>query len=99
MPASTPRAHDSVCANERLDDVLVAVRADRVMMAGQRCRFRRPQSEQVFAPKPRRGEHSRKPAIVRDNIVQLLGDRPRVELFAREHVDGWNAWGDELEAA
>lgn len=43
-------------------------------------------------------EHSRKPAIVRDKIVQLVGDLPRVELFARERVDGWDAWGREVDA-
>ena len=54
------------------------------------------QPQWVFAPKPGRGSHSRKPPVVRDNIVELLGDRPRVELFAREHPPGWNAWGDEI---
>lgn len=49
--------------------------------------------EQLRAPHP--GEHSAKPAIVRDRIVQLLGDVPRIELFARERVAGWDAWGLE----
>jgi N6-adenosine-specific RNA methylase IME4 len=48
----------------------------------------------------RRGEHSRKPAKVRSNIVELLGrQRSKVELFAREEFEGWNAFGDELRAA
>lgn len=42
------------------------------------------------------GIHSQKPSIVRDRIVQLMGDLPRIELFAREHTPGWDAWGDEL---
>ena len=42
------------------------------------------------------GRHSAKPPEVRDRIVQLLGDRPRVELFARETVDGWDSWGNEV---
>jgi N6-adenosine-specific RNA methylase IME4 len=42
-------------------------------------------------------EHSRKPDEVRDRIVELVGDIPRVELFAREKVDGWDAWGYEVE--
>ena len=42
-------------------------------------------------------EHSRKPDEVRDRIVQLLGDLPRLELFAREQAPGgWVAWGDEV---
>ncbi len=44
-----------------------------------------------------RAEHSRKPAVFRDLIVRLCGDRPRIELFARERVDGWDAWGVEEE--
>ena len=40
--------------------------------------------------------HSKKPDIVRDNIVDLVGDLPRIELFAREKVNGWDAWGDEV---
>lgn len=43
--------------------------------------------------------HSKKPAIVRDKIVDLMGDLPRVELFARERVAGWDAWGNEIETS
>lgn len=43
-----------------------------------------------------RGIHSRKPPEVRERIVELLGDVPRIELFARERVDGWDAWGNEV---
>ena len=41
-------------------------------------------------------EHSKKPSCTRDRIVSLLGDIPRIELFARQHVDGWDCWGDEV---
>lgn len=41
-------------------------------------------------------EHSRKPDEVRDRIVELMGDIPRIELFARQQVDGWDCWGDEV---
>lgn len=41
-------------------------------------------------------EHSRKPDEVRDRIVQLCGDVPRIELFARQSVDGWDCWGNEV---
>ena len=49
--------------------------------------------DQIIA-EPRR-EHSRKPDVVRDNLVKLFGDIPRIELFARETVDGWESWGNE----
>lgn len=45
---------------------------------------------------PRR-EHSRKPAAVRERIVQLVGDVPRVELFARHATAGWDVWGNETD--
>ena len=41
-------------------------------------------------------EHSRKPDCVRDRIVELCGDISRIEFFARQKVDGWDSWGDEL---
>lgn len=44
---------------------------------------------------PRR-EHSRKPDEVREKIVELFGDLPRIELFARQHAEGWNCWGNEV---
>ena len=46
---------------------------------------------------PRR-EHSRKPDEVRDKIVQLFGDLPRIELFARQKTKGWDAWGNEIKS-
>ena len=44
-----------------------------------------------------REEHSKKPDEVRNRIVELCGDIPRVELFARKNHDGWDAWGNEVE--
>ncbi len=41
-------------------------------------------------------EHSKKPDVVRDRIVELLGDLPRIELFARQKPDGWDVWGNEV---
>lgn len=41
-------------------------------------------------------EHSKKPAIVRDKITELVGDLPRIELFARQTSEGWDSWGDEV---
>lgn len=41
------------------------------------------------------GAHSEKPPVVRDRIVELLGDLPRLEMFARAVAPGWAAWGDE----
>lgn len=43
-----------------------------------------------------RGRHSEKPHEARDRIVSLLGDLPRVELFARHNVYGWDCWGNQV---
>jgi site-specific DNA-methyltransferase (adenine-specific) len=42
-------------------------------------------------------EHSRKPDEARERIVELLGDKPRIELFARQKAEGWDIWGNELK--
>jgi N6-adenosine-specific RNA methylase IME4 len=41
-------------------------------------------------------QHSKKPDIFRQKIVALMGDLPRVELFARQKAEGWDAWGNEV---
>ena len=41
--------------------------------------------------------HSKKPDEVRKRIVELMGDIPRIELFAREKPEGWDVWGNEVE--
>lgn len=53
-----------------------------------------------------RAEHSKKPDSIRNRIVELMGDIPRVELFARDdgqknlfgenRMDGWDTWGNEV---
>ena len=43
--------------------------------------------------------HSKKPDETREKIVELMGDLPRVELFARQRVPGWEAWGNEVESS
>ena len=41
-------------------------------------------------------QHSKKPDEARDKILALMGDLPRVELFARQKTPGWDAWGNEI---
>lgn len=43
-------------------------------------------------------EHSRKPDEIRDSIIKLCGDLPRIELFARVKTPGWDVWGNEVES-
>ena len=41
--------------------------------------------------------HSKKPDCIREQIVELCGDVPRIELFARERAPGWDAMGNEID--
>lgn len=40
--------------------------------------------------------HSEKPDCFHDLIVDLVGDVPRLELFARRPHPGWHVWGNEV---
>ena len=42
--------------------------------------------------------HSEKPQEARDKIIQLMGDLPRIELFARQKTEGWDVWGNEVKS-
>jgi N6-adenosine-specific RNA methylase IME4 len=41
-------------------------------------------------------EHSKKPDEVRNRIIELVGNLPRIELFARQEIEGWDCWGNEV---
>lgn len=70
------------------EDVLLAVR-------GRPKRAQANVRQFVDAPA---GRHSEKPAEVRLRLEQLMGDVPRIELFAREVPAGWDVWGNEVES-
>jgi N6-adenosine-specific RNA methylase IME4 len=40
-------------------------------------------------------EHSEKPDEARKRIIQLVGDLPRIELFARTKIHGWDTFGND----
>ena len=40
-------------------------------------------------------KHSKKPVEYRDLIIELCGDLPRLEMFARESAPGWDVFGNE----
>lgn len=54
-------------------------------------------SVRQFINAPRR-EHSRKPDEARDSLVELMGEVPRIELFARQKFEGWDVWGDAVDS-
>jgi len=55
-----------------------------------------------------RSNHSKKPDVVRREIVRLMGNLPRIELFARGEnlknligenpFEGWDVWGNEIRS-
>lgn len=48
----------------------------------------------IYAP-PRK--HSGKPLSFYEKVEASTGDlMPRIELFARERLEGWDSWGNEL---
>ena len=47
---------------------------------------------------PIQEEHSKKPDVVRDMIKELMGDLPRIELFATQRIEGWDCWGDKVDS-
>ena len=53
-------------------------------------------SQLIISPRER---HSKKPDIVRELAVSLVGDVPRIELFARETSPGWDVWGNEVDCS
>ena len=57
--------------------------------------WRQAKNIKQIVQEPRR-EHSRKPDCIRDRIVELCGDLPRIELFARQKTPGWDVWGNEI---
>lgn len=53
-----------------------------------------------------RGRHSEKPHEIRQRIIRLFGDLPRLELFARinpaepqsrKNLEGWDVFGNEVD--
>lgn len=42
-----------------------------------------------------RGRHSAKPDRIRQ-MIEKVSPGPRLEMFARDVIEGWNAWGNQL---
>lgn len=41
-------------------------------------------------------KHSKKPDEIRERIDAMFNKCSRIELFARQTVDGWDCWGNEV---
>lgn len=62
-------------------------------VGGRLTRANKDVSQVVVSP---RREHSRKPDEVRDRIARLMGDVPRIELFASEFHEDWFCIGNAV---
>lgn len=59
------------------------------------CKMVKVHNVRSYIESPRQ-KHSKKPDEIRDRIVSLVGDVPRIELFARNKTEGWDVWGNEV---
>ena len=46
----------------------------------------------------KRTKHSKKPNEIRDRIQKMFPIQDKLELFARQKHEGWDAFGDEIES-
>lgn len=44
-----------------------------------------------------RGVHSKKPDEIRNRIVTMFPSQKKLEMFSRDRVDGWDAFGNQVE--
>lgn len=67
-------------------------------LIGKRGKIPQPRGARNVRQYLRRGreEHSKKPDEVRIRIDQMFPTQNKIELFARQRVDGWDAWGNEV---
>lgn len=66
-----------------------------IVMLGRKGKFDRQSAAVQQVIQSTIGEHSTKPNEVRNRILKLCGDIPRIELFARTKVHGWDTWGND----
>lgn len=67
-----------------------------IVLLGRKGKFdRKSASVKQIILSPIQG-HSKKPDETRDRILELCGDIPRIELFARQQTEGWDTWGNEV---
>lgn len=66
-----------------------------IVMLGRKGKFDRKSAAVQQIVKSTITKHSQKPDEVRKRIIKLCGDLPRIELFARTKIHGWDTWGND----
>ena len=71
-----------------------------IVLVGTKGKFSPPPTNtrrsSIFFEK--RGNHSKKPEIVRRFIEKAYPNCSKIELFARQKTPGWDVWGNEVES-
>ena len=83
---------------ERVNPGFYTMSQCEICLIGKRGKIPKPRGARNVRQlvKSLRGRHSEKPAEVRARIDRMFPTQRKIELFARERVSGWDAWGDEL---
>jgi N6-adenosine-specific RNA methylase IME4 len=72
-----------------------------VCIVGKKGKFPQPRGsrkEHQFLSEMR-GKHSKKPDEIRKRITKMFPTQAKIELFAREAVEGWDRWGNEVQSS
>lgn len=83
----TPRSGTGYFTNSNAELVLIGTKGNNLE------RVRKDIKQILLSPI---NGHSVKPDEIRNRIVSLYGDIPRIELFARQKTGGWDVWGNEV---
>lgn len=46
----------------------------------------------------KKGKHSQKPEEARQIIEYCYPNSTKIELFARQKIEGWDCWGNEIDS-
>jgi len=84
----TPRRNLGYWSRSNAEVCLIGVRGKTIPRVSKSI------SQIVITPQLK---HSQKPFEIANRIVQLLGDLPRIELFARDKKEEWDATGLDLD--
>lgn len=55
-----------------------------------------PTARESSVYREKKSKHSKKPIYFRELISKQFPNDSKIELFAREKVDGWDSWGNEI---
>jgi N6-adenosine-specific RNA methylase IME4 len=69
-----------------------------ILLVGKRGSIHAFHSQQSNFIEAKSRKHSQKPGLVYE-ILEATGIEPRIELFARDHRQGWDAWGNQVSTS